>query len=425
MKVQVEEISPIVRRLTVELDPAAVDEALAEAYRGLSRTVKIKGFRPGKAPRRILEQSFRDQVEREVVGELVKRSYPQALGEQSFSPVAEPVVENDQLAAGQPFRYRARIEIKPKIEPQGYRGMVLGSKLIEVTEAEVGAELEKLQQSLSTLVPIEDRRVAILGDWALIDYDLDLPSGAPDLERNRDAPVEVAEGSILAGFVPQLRGVEIGARVDVPFTFPEDYKIEPLRGQSTTFQVTLKSLRRRETPALDDEMVKDLDEPGLATLGDLRARLRERLLHERQAEADQERQEEIFRELVAKNPFEAPPALIDRVVEAQLRRVAERVVRAGVDPQTIRIDREKLRENAELRVKAELVLEAIAVKEGIAATDADVEAFAEKVAKEEEVPLRKVMAQFARAPARQALLAKLREDKTLAFLTAEAKIKEG
>ena len=425
MKVQVEEISPIVRRLTVELDPAAVDEALAEAYRGLSRTVKIKGFRPGKAPRRILEQSFRDQVEREVVGELVKRSYPRALGEQSLRPVAEPIVENDQLAAGQPFRYRARIEVKPKIEPKGYRGLALAGQKLEVTEAEVEAELEKLQQSLSSLVPIEDRKVGLLGDWALIDYDLDLPPGAPGLERNRDAPVEIAEGSILAGFVPQLRGAEVGARVDVPFTFPADYKVDALRGQSTTFHVTLKSLRRREMPALDDEMVKDLDEPELATLADLRTRLRERLVRERQAAFEQERQEEIFRELVAQNPFEAPPALIDRVVEAQLRRVAERVVQARIDPRTLSIDQEKLRANAELRVKAEIVLEAIADREGIAATDADVEAFAEKVAAEEEAPLQKVRAQFARAPARQALLSKLREDKTLAFLTAEAKIKEG
>ncbi len=425
MKVNVEEVSPIVRRMTVELDPTAVDEALDEAYRGLARTVKIRGFRPGKAPRRILEQEFKEQVERDVVTELVKRSYPAAVVEKALLPVAEPVVDNDKLLPGQPFRYRARIEVKPKLEPKDYKGLPLTKHAVEISEAAVDEELKKLQQSLATLAPIDDRKVAVPGDWALIDYDLDLPAGGPELDRNRDTPVEISEGTIIAGFVPELRGVEVGGKIDVPFTFPADYKIPALKGLSTVFHVTLKSLRKREIPALDDEMVKDLDEPGLTSLAELRKRLREKLEHEASSEAARKNQEQIFEELVKRHPFEAPPALIDRVVESQLRRVAQRIVQAGVDPNTVSIDQAKLRANAELRVKAELLLEAIADKEGITAVDADVDSFAEKLAKDEGESLNKVKAQFARAPARQALLEKLREDKTLAFLIAEATIQAG
>jgi trigger factor len=425
MKVSIEEVSPIVRRMTVEIDGAAVDQAFDEAYRGLARTVKIKGFRPGKAPRRILEQEFKEQVERDVVSELVKRSYPSAIVEKALMPVAEPVVDNDKLAPGQPFRYRARIEVKPKLEPNDYKGLPLKPHDVAIDEKAIDEELKKLQQSLATLSPIDDRKVAIAGDWALIDYDLDLPAGGPQIERNRDTPIEVSEGTIIGGFVPELRGVEVGGKIDVPFTFPADYKIAALQNVSTTFHVTLNSLRRREIPTLDDEMVKDLDQPGLSTLADLRKRLHEKLEGEASAEAARQKQDEIFDELVKRHPFEAPPALIDRVVESQLRRVAERIVQAGVDPKTVSIDQEKLRANAELRVKAELLLEAIAEKEGITAADADVDSFIEKLAKDEEVPLNKVKAQFARAPARAALLEKLREDKTLAFLIAEANIQRG
>ena len=425
MKVNVEEVSPIVRRMTVELDPTAVDEALDEAYRSLGRSVKIKGFRPGKVPRRILEQEFKEQIERDVVSELVKRSYPSAVVEKALLPVAEPVVDNDKLLPGQPFRYRARIEVKPKLEPKEYKGLPLKKHAVEIDEAAVTEELVKLQQSLATLAPVDDRKVAVAGDWALIDYDLDLPPGGPQLERNRDTPVEVSEGTIIAGFVPELRGVEVGGVIDVPFTFPAEYKIPALQGISTVFHVTLKSLRKREIPALDDEMVKDLDEPGLSSLADLRKRLREKLEREASSEFARQHQEQIFEELVKRHPFEAPPALIERVVETQLRRLAQRIVQAGVDPNTVSIDQAKLRANAEQRVKAELLLEAIADKEGITAVDADVDSFIEKLAKEEDEPLNKVKAQFARAPARQALLEKLREDKTLAFLIAEATIQAG
>lgn len=422
MKVQVEELSPIVRRLTVELDPAAVDAALDEAYRGLSHRVKLKGFRPGKAPRRLLEQSFKAEVERDVVETLVRQSYPDAVREKALAPVGEPVVESDKLVQGQSFRYRARIEVKPKLEPKDYKGLPLPARQAEVADAQVEEELERLRQSLSALVPVEDRKVAVQGDWALVDYDLDLPEGGPELERNRDTPVEVAEGSLIAGFIPELRGVEVGQKIDVPFTFPKDYKLPPLRGHSTTFHVTLKSIRRREVPALDDEMVKDLDDPKLKTLADLRAMVRERLVKEAAAEADRAQQEAVFERLVERNPFEPPQALVERLVETQLRRVADRIEQAGVDPRSVSIDQQKLRKNAELRIKAELLLEAIADKEGISAADADVDAFIEKLAKEEEIPLSKVRAQFSRAPARQALLSKLREDKTLAFLVSQATI---
>lgn len=425
MKVQIEELSPIVRRLTVEVEPDLVDRALAEAYQELSRNVKIPGFRPGKAPRRILEQSYRERVEREVVGDLVRRTYPEAVGEQAILPVAEPVVENDKLVPGQPFRYRARVEVKPKLDPKDYLGLPLQPKKADIGDSQVEAELERVRQSLSTLVPLEERKVGVTGDWALIDYDLDLPEGAPQLERNRDTPVEIAEGTITAGFVPQLAGVEVGQGIDLSHSFPDDYKIEALRGKSATFHVTLKALRRREIPALDDEMVKDLDEPGLSTLPQLRERLRERLTREAEAEAARERDEQLVAGLVSRNPFEAPPAMVDRLIESQLRRVAERIVQAGIDPSSVSIDREKLRENAERRVKGELLLEAIADKEGVTASDEDLDAFVEKVAKEEEAPLQKVRAQFARAPARQALLAKLREDKTLAFLASKATVQEG
>ncbi len=426
VKVQLEELSPIVRRLTVELPPVRVDEALADAYRSLGRTVKIRGFRPGKAPRRILEELYKDQVERDVSTRLVEGSLAGALAEKAIAAVATPVIEQDRLMQGQPYRYRALIEVMPKIEPKDYRGLSLVAKGAAAGDDAVEAELARIRESLATLDPVPDRKVALEGDVAIIDYDFSgLPEGAPKAEGNRDTAVEVAPGSILAGFLVELKGVEIGQRIDVPVAFPVDHPVEKLRGVQATCRVTLKALRRRDVPALDDEMVKDLDEPGLTTLSALRARIGQRLAQAAEAEAAHDRREQIVAQLLEKNRFEAPTALIDRAAEGMLRRIAERIVEAGADPKELRVDQAKLRAMAEQRIKGEMILAAIADREGITVGEPEVDAYLEKVARDEEVPLAKAKARFARAPARAALVAKLREEKTLAFLAAEANIDKG
>jgi trigger factor len=413
LKIQVEELSPILRRVSVEVPPTSVDEALAEAYRDLSRTAKVKGFRPGKVPRHVLERFYRADVEREVVATLVQSSYRQAVDEKDLFPVAEPVVENESLALGKPFRYLAQVEVKPKLDPKDYLGLPLTEKSSEVGEVELDAELEK----------IEARKIGVAGDWALIDYDLQIDGKQVEsLERNRDQPVELTDGEIIKGHLPELRGVEVGQAIDLDYTFPPEYRVAELRGKVGHFHVTLKGLRRRDVPALDDELVKDLDEPGLTTLPQLRERIRTRMSEERKAESDRDLRQQIAKALVERNAFEAPPALVNRMAEGELRALAQQIVRSGIDPETLSIDQSKLRAGAELRIKAELLLEAVAEKEKLAVTDADLEAHFERVAAESEQPLSKVKAQLGRTDQREALNYRVQQDKALAFLRSKATI---
>jgi trigger factor len=425
MKVEVVELSPVSLELSVELPAAEVATALERAYRDLGGRAKIKGFRPGHVPRRILVQNFQGQVEREVASALVRDSLPLAIQNGKIEALGEPTsVQADPLETGKPFRYRARVEVKPKLKPKETRGLPLTRKKVEVTETQVAEELKRLQDSLSTLVPVEDRSVGLAGDWALIDYDLGLPPGeAPlELERNRDTPVEIAEGEITAGFVPQLRGVEVGQTIEFSHRFAADYKIERLRGREATFRVTLKGLRRREVPPLDDELVKDLDEPGLTTLEQLRTRVRERLQKEAEAQAQRDRNDQLIGELLRRNPFEAPPGLVERALEHQLQRFSDRVARAGIDPRSLPLDREQLRRTTSDRVKAELLLEAVALQEGLTVDQSDLDAYLVRTAENDRIALAKLKAQFSKSPSREALLAKLREEKALAFLLAEANI---
>jgi trigger factor len=429
LKTQVEELSPVLRRLTVEVEPEAVEAAFEKAYRGLGRLVRVPGFRPGKIPRRILEQRYGDEVARDVQQELVRETYSGALDQQSLLPVADPVIEptDDKVIRGKPFRYRARVEVTPKLSPQGYSGLRLRRKAVTVSEADVQAELDKLQQSMSTLVPIDARKVGIEGDWALVDYDLTLPAfkgDPPKLSGNRDAPVELTAGTLVDGHIPELKGVEVGTSIDLPYNFPDDYKIADLRGQKGVFHVVLKALRAREVPALDDELVKDLDEPGLATLADLRERVRGRLTAERSAESQRDLRRQVERALIAANPFEVPQGLVARLEDAELRTLAQQIVQAGIDPKTVSYDEAKLREQSEQRVRAELLYQAIADQQGLAVSDADIDSELERVAREAETPLSKVKARYARSAERESLREKMRRDKTLAFLQAGANIEE-
>jgi trigger factor len=423
LKIDIAELSPILRKLSIELPPTAVDEALTQVYRDLGSTVKVKGFRPGKVPRHVLERTYKADVEREVVAQLIQSSYRQAVDERNLWPVSEPIVENEKLAEGQPFRYSAQVEVKPKLDPTGYEGLPLKPKPTEVTDAELDQELEKLRESMAALEPIEERKVAVAGDWALVDYDLSVDGKpVPNLENNRDQPVELTEGPIIKGHVPELRGVEVGSTVDVTYAFPADYRVADLRGKSGLFKVTLKGLRKRVVPALDDELVKDLDEPELTTVAQLRDRVRTRMLEERKEESDRDASEQLTRAIVEKNPFEAPPALVNRVAEAELRALAQQIVRAGVDPNSLSIDQGKLRASAEQRVKAELLFEAIAEKEKLELSDAELEAHYEKLSKATDKPVAKVKAELGRSGQLGALKYRLLQDKALAFLRSRATI---
>jgi trigger factor len=270
--------------------------------------------------------------------------------------------------------------------------------------------------------------VGIEGDWALVDYDLTLPDfkgDPPKLSGNRDAPIDLGPGTLIEGHISELRGVEVGQSITVPFTFPDDYKIAELRGQKGIFNVTLKALRSREIPALDDELVKDLDEAGLTTLAELTERVRGRLSAERTAESERDLRRQIDQALIAANPFEVPQGLVLRLEDAELRTLARQISQAGIDPRTISYDEAKLREQSERRVRAELLYTAIAEKEGFAASDAEVESELERVARETEVPLSKVKAHYASKAERESLREKIVRDKTLAFLQAGANIEEG
>jgi len=424
MKIQVEKLSPVEKKVRVEVDPERVATEIDRAYSSLSRRVKLRGFRPGKAPRAVLERNFRDQVESEVVQRLVGETFEEAVKQEDIDAVAPPHVQVDEpgLGIGRPFSYSARVEVKPIIEPKDYRGLEVTRKPPEVTEATVEAELERLRESLTQFVPVEGRSDAQKGDWATIDYEGTMAGKAFDGGKAEGALVQVEEGDFFAGHLPQLEGRKLGETFELDLVFPASFRDEELRNRPVHFRVTLQALKQKQVPPLDDAFAKEVGVPEVETLPALRERIRADLGKREQRRSEQELHDALVKAALAKNDFEVPPALVERAIDVMMESTAQRFARQGVDLRDMGIDlariRADLREHALLQVKGALLLEAIADAEKIEVTDEDEQAEIAKRAEEMAVPVAKLKL---RGEARSALRQRIREDKSVALLASHAK----
>jgi trigger factor len=423
---RLESLSPVVKKLSVELAPDRVAAALNLAFQGLARSVKMKGYRQGHVPRRLVEKVYGDDVKRDVAQKLVEASIGEALEEHALKPVAPPRVENGEVLSGQPFKYVATVEVRPKIEPKDYEGLSVPAARTEVSEAQLDEELDKLRQGLAQLVPVEGREVAEAGDVAGVDSE-GFVEGAPIKGSRREGGnVEVAPGSLLEGKCEALIGAHIGETREQGVTFPADWGMADLRGKEAVFKVTLKGLKKREVPALDDAFAQDVDAEA-KTLADLRAKLRGDLEKQQKERAEHEQRTKLLEALVEKNPVEAPPALVERNVDAMLNGMLEGFGRRGLDVNRLGLNVDKLRQDlrarAQLEVKGYLLLDAVADKEGFKVAPEEVEAHYEKLSAEMKQPVEKIRLAYRRShEAQEGLTARIRQDKALAFLLAKANL---
>ena len=430
MKIQVESISPVEKKVLVEVDAERVARELDRAYGALGRRVKLRGFRPGKAPRQVLEKHFRDEVERDVAARLVELAFGEAVADHGVEAVSQPRADIAEpgLQAAQPFRFTVRVEVKPRLEPRDYKGLEVKRRPAAVTDAMVEDELLRLQEAFSRLAPVEGRDEAREGDYALVDHEGTVEGRPFEGGKAEGVTVRVAAGDFFAGFFPQLAGLRVGETREVEQAFPVDFRVEELRNKVARFRVALRGLRIREVPALDDAFAKTLRAPGIETLEQLRADLRKKLEERERQRERSEIHDALVRAALARNDFEVPPALVERAIDSMLEGAAQRFARQGLDLRQMELDiarlRGDLREQALLQVRGALLLEAVAGAEKIEPSEADLESEVARIAAESGVPVEKVRPQLHSAESRAALRNRVREDQVLAFLAAHAKIED-
>jgi trigger factor len=428
MQVQIEDISPVEKKLAVEIPWENVREKLETAYRELGKGVELRGFRKGKVPRSVLERMFGRQVQLEVAKALVQESFLKAAEDHKIEPVAEPVVEDARIKSGEAFRYSARIEIRSHVELKEYLGLAVTRRPAQVTDPEVEQALEHKRQRQTEYRVIDrqarDRTAA--SDVVLIslkgkvgDFPIDRPEMTVDLGHTDHEP--------LPGLAARLQGLPIETEgLELQFEIPADVPQKELAGKSATLKVTIKEAREKVVPTLDDEFAKDTGEAD--TLAELKDKIREGLVKEAEERIARDVKDELLKELVKKNPLPVAPALIERSIDGQLERARMSLAMQGIDVEKAGVDlqgmRENVRESAADEVRGQLLLEAIADKEEIAVAEADVDARVAELAALRDKPAHKMKAELDRDGRLESLRFRLRQEKALDLVLSRATITE-
>jgi trigger factor len=422
MKVQVEELSPIEKKLSIEVDSSRVADELTRAYTQIGKQVRLPGFRQGKVPRRILEQRFREQVEDDVIQRVVQSAYVEAITQHNVEPVSQPQVTNSGLKPGSPFSFEARVEVKPKVEAKDYKELPLKKQETAVTDAQVQEQIEKMRESHATLEPVEGRDVAQSGDFAQVDYEATIDGQPFTGSKAEGVTAEIAPGELVDSNIAALEGVKVGDTKELDYAFPPDYRVEEVKGKTAHFKIQLKGIKNKKVPELNDELAKELGAP---TVDELRAKIRSNLESTAKSKAAQEDRDALIKALIERNPFEVPKAMVERAIDSMLEGALRQMQRSGLDVRNLGLDfmrlRDEMRERAVQEVKGTLIFEAIAQKEGIQATDADMDKKIEELATESGQPVANIRKYFKSQDDRLGLSLRLREEKTIEFLKAQAK----
>jgi trigger factor len=425
MQITIEDISPVEKRVDFEIPWADVEPRLNTAYEKLRREAKLKGFRPGKVPRQVIERLYRNEVEGDVAGELVELSIRQAIDEKQIEPVAPPTVDKLELKQNEPLRFSARIEVRAQVTPKDYSGIRVSRRPSKVTDEQVAQALEGYRRQHTAFLPVEGRDVT--ADDDLLRVELHGKVGEHKIKTKTvvvDLTDENAGG--LPGLAPRLRGVPINAAgLELRYRLDEDSAIKSLVGKEISLRVTIKEARSRKVPALDDELAKDTGEA--STLDELKTKVRGKLEEAEKQRIRREMASALVKEVVKRNDFPIAPSLIDRHAETILSRVKTQLMMAGIDVEAEggynheAMKKEVLAE-AEESARASVLLRAIAEREGVQVDAGDVQKRLVELANARGESVNKLRTELENSGRIEAVRAQLLEEKALDMLLGQAKI---
>jgi trigger factor len=404
MKTEFEDVSETQKKITIEIPSEVVDAEIDRVAKGYSKQARLPGFRPGKVPSNIIKQRFREEIHHEVMHGLIPRAIEEALQERGIEPVSTPDIKDVSLREGEPLKFTADVETVPPFDPGDLSTITLRQHSSTITDDAVEKTLERLRERGAKFETVEGRPVSE-GDTASVDLDRTDPDGKVD--HHEGVSIELGATGNPPGFDQNLLGMNGGDEKTFVIHFPDDYTVKDMANTDVTYKVTVKEIRRKVLPLLDDEFAKDIGE------FDSLAALRDRVRADMQADADQHAKQhvrsDLLKQLGQRIGFELPPSLVDREIDRRLEEFARRLTDQGVDPRKAGIDwsqfREAQREPAHDAVASALVLDEVARRENLTVGAEDVD---------------KEIAQFAersgRTPA--ALRAQLEKEGGLARLTS-------
>ncbi len=427
MKIDVDEISTVQRKVRVELAPDAVAGEFSKAYQDLGRKVRVKGFRAGKAPRTVLQGIYGEEIKDQVRSQLVEDSLSEIIKDRGLQVVSRPEIETNELQDGRSFSFSAVFEVKPELEVKDYIGIEVEKIKLSVTDQQVEDALDRLREGHARLEPIEKRDTVERGDFVTLDFEGSI-AGKPFAGSNgENYLLEIGGQRALPEFENAIVGLRVGERQTVQVNYPTSYPNPEIAGKSVGFSVVVRDLKRKVLPPLDDDFAKDHGE--CASLEELRAALRSRLEHELEQIQHEALKEQVVNRVIEKNSFTPPPSMVERQARYLLERAQNETAGSRRSEQTEAVSssaetRKALEARAVRQVQATLLVEKIAQAEHIEISDKDVQERIDSLTKAAGERAKMVREFYSRSEAREELSGQIIFDRALDFLVERARIRE-
>lgn len=379
MSLQVENLEKNMAKLTINVSADEVEEAIQKAYLKQKSKISVPGFRKGKVPRKMVEKMYGVGVFYEdAVNEMIPTAYEAAAKESGLEIVSQPTIDVVQIEAGKEFIFTAEVAVKPEVELGEYKGVEVEKKDIEVTDEEITAEIDRERDQNSRVITVEDRAVQD-GDMTVIDFE-GFVDGTPfEGGKGTDYPLTIGSHSFIDTFEDQLIGKKIGEETEVNVTFPEEYHAEELKGKPAMFKVTVKEIKVKELPELNDEFVEDVSE--FSTVDEYKESIKKNIATKKENEAKAAKEDAVIEKIIESSKMELPDAMVDSQVKQMAQDFSRRLSQQGLSIDqyfqytglTAEKMLEQMKPQAVKRIQSRLVLEAVAEKENFEVTDEDIE----------------------------------------------------
>jgi trigger factor len=412
--------------LTVEVEEVKVKDGLDKAFKKVVKEINVPGFRKGKMPRKMFEQRFgTESLYQDALDFILPDAYAAAVEEAGIDPVDRPEIDIVKMEQGENLIFTATVTVRPEVTLGDYKGLEISKQDTDVTDEEIEAQLKEQQTRLAELV-VKEEEAIVDGDTAVIDFEGFLGEEAFEGGAGEDHSLEIGSGSFIPGFEEQLIGLKTGEQKDVTVTFPEEYHAAELAGKEATFKVTVKEVKGKELPELNDELAKEIDSE-VEGIEALRTKLKEKTAEDKKNAAETAVKDELVEKAADNATIDIPQAMIDAEVDRMLNDFTQRLTSQGMNldlyyqfsGQDEKALRTQMIEDAQKRVKVSLTLEAISEAEGITATEEEINSEIEKMAVQFNMTAEQISTALGGTGA---LENDLRMQKTIDFLIENAKI---
>lgn len=423
MQVNVQRLSPVLVEFDVEIAVDRVKSEVEKAYTSVAKTARVSGFRPGRAPRKVLAHLYGPRIAADVAQRLVDETYPQAISEQKLQPVTDPAIEPRRLEEGKAFGYKARVEVLPVIEGVKYDGLEATRPKVEVSPEQITERLDQLRRSHSTLEPLKAPRPSQKGDVVTIDFTLSVDGKVIDDAGATDFQSELGSGQLLPEIEGALLDKSIGDQAEAKVDMPAQHPHPKLAGKTAVFALTLKDLKERVLPEADDEFAKDVGD--FENLEALKKDIGGTLEKQSKEESDNKLAEQLVIELVKANPVPVPPSLVERQMRVTEQEILQRARSQGQKATGVGEElRGQILQDSEVKVRAGLLMAEIAKAEGIQIGDAELEEGLKELAEQTGKNVAKLRVEYRDQKKREMLIGMILENKVLDIIEAKAKISE-